>query len=552
MKNKSLQKSRNNHSSTDSKSSSSFSFGEQNIQQGGGIKELIFGKNTGKYVTQLILDSFNSGFLQTAIYVLEHSIDNEVDIKFGAKDSNGKTILHWVTICAAKVPQLKNMLVNILKNDSAVNNINIQDNDKNTIAHYAMKCNMMDMLNFLVRKGIDLTLKNNDGLSIQLKKEYVKQPSVFRKPQSQAYTDISTDEVGRIREKLGNLVDSFVQRTDKDSDSDLDFTNTVSVTSMPKSKPQSIDVASPLNNTNRNVLDDLMKHLDGVVNNDENETDDVYEVVDGLVDEFNKNNESDSFVDKLMNVYSNKTAESMAGGSNIMKGTRRMNTYSEISMSGGDDLSTSTSSSSSSCDEFDDCTSTESTESDDEDDDHFSGKAISRGNLLMGLSSSEVNELLGLARLSRLSREKNEGADKHEAAVNRIMELLNVGRFDARAYKAILYKQIRDGNPDLNNVDRSIELLKRASDDKILESVSKGDVEKMKSILMKLDEERDSKSQSSSDKKPQKAKKAKESSDEDKKAKKSAPKKASVKKTPAKKTKGGHSSSSSLNLYSSD
>ena len=357
MKTRFLQEAKTKFSSSDSNTESSIDM------QGGGITDILFGSKTGEYVSKLILDAFYRKQIVVAGYVLEHALQNNVELKFGVQDNEGKTILHWIVIYSSKIPEFKNIIIKSFEKGNAKKYVNKQDNRKNTAAHYAMYLNLDDIVNLLARNGANLALKNDEGLSIAAEEKFEKPesrtPNVFmRKENSNTGSDRS-NSIDNIRRAIGNLVNSRVTRTDEDT---INFSDGVpleetAADSVARRRPFQMNAPKSRDEIE---LDRIMKNIN--MNGVHTDTADSHEIVDSFIKDYNKDREN---------------KQEMTGGSKLITGTRRMSTYSEISMSGGeDDDDTSTT-----CDEEDedcDTTSDEYNDDDDEDDDLlFGGKYAS-------------------------------------------------------------------------------------------------------------------------------------------------------------------------------
>lgn len=133
----------------------------------------------------------------------------------------------------------------------------------------------------------------------------------------------------------------------------------------------------------------------------------------------------------------------------------------------------------------------------------------------------------GSANDSELSRMiENQASELHKKVVQKIMDLMGVDEVAAKTYKALLYSKVKDEHPELNNLDRAIEMENMATV-KNLESLDK---KKFKEIEKHIRDKNDQRA-SSSEEKPKKEKKAKA----DKPAKEEKPKKAVKKATKSKK-----------------
>jgi hypothetical protein len=63
---------------------------------------------------------------------------------------------------------------------------------------------------------------------------------------------------------------------------------------------------------------------------------------------------------------------------------------------------------------------------------------------------------------SELSRMiNNQSTEIHERTVKKIMDLLKIDETEAKAYKAMVYSEVKTEHPELNNFDRAIEMEKR-------------------------------------------------------------------------------------------
>jgi hypothetical protein len=62
------------------------------------------------------------------------------------------------------------------------------------------------------------------------------------------------------------------------------------------------------------------------------------------------------------------------------------------------------------------------------------------------------------------------------------MELLKLNEEESRPYKAYLYNKVKKDKPELNNLDRSIEMEKLATED-FLKSIKKSDLKKIKEAI---------------------------------------------------------------------
>jgi len=133
----------------------------------------------------------------------------------------------------------------------------------------------------------------------------------------------------------------------------------------------------------------------------------------------------------------------------------------------------------------------------------------------------------GSANDSELSRMiENQASEIHKRVVNKIMDLMGVDEVAARTYKAMLYSKVKEEHPELNNLDRAIEMENMTTIDN-LESLDKNKFNEIEKHIRDKDEQRAS---SASEEKPKKAKKTKASKSKDDKPKKATKKSSKSKK----------------------
>ena len=159
--------------------------------------------------------------------------------------------------------------------------------------------------------------------------------------------------------------------------------------------------------------------------------------------------------------------------------------------------------------------------------------------------------MAGLKRLKNLNRSggaqnDRQEDDRHEQAVKRIMQILDVDEATARAYKAIIYRRIKEENADMKYADRVLELEKQSADRKILDAISKKDIDAMKTQLATVRKERESRVKDES--RESRATKETKETKEAKETKEEKPKK----ETKAKKTKAKESRYTTTPSYDID
>jgi hypothetical protein len=475
--------------------SSSSSSSDDNDMKGGGIMDILFGKDISSYVTSLIFDSFQKKMVYVGLFVIGHAIDNNVNIKCNCRDNDGRTLLHWLVMVCSKINGARIILIKMLESTNMKNYINAVDKCKNSVGHYAVYLNQPDLIDLFVKYGLDLSLKNDTGLKVSVNEKYTNESAnVFAKRSD-------SKELIQASDKLDKLVDKLVKQTETDEDTINFNRNTVF-----ESDTQPIKNNNEKNKQaqiNKQILDNIMNsfakindsELDRMNNqldrglSDANPQEKSQEnpgtmfggnvsdgafIVENIYNEFNGTS-NDKIANKIIGNYQKSNKLNMKGGS--INGTRKMTTYSEMSMVGG----TSDDEESSSDDEESENDETDSNE--DETNSNESATSVSDS----GMSPSELNELAGYATLANLSRENN-NKDDHEIIVQKIKENLKLkDDLEAKAYKAIIYKDIKEKNPGMKYDERTVELDKRASDKKYLESLTKSaDKKKIDEIIAYL------------------------------------------------------------------
>lgn len=472
------------------------------IQEGGNFLSFLFGSDAGNYSSKLILDTFETKVVPVGLFVVKHALDNKVKLKLGKQDSSERTILHWMVIHSEKIPLAKELLFEVLYTPGASKYINKQDKYGNTVAHYAMQLKMNDVIGLLVKKGVDLTIENKEGLKIVLEEEYkrseitigekVRKPQIFvKKPTRKMANSDFDSEAAQIARKI---VDQFVTKTDDLESETLNFDRNAMISQLTDDKPPQQIHAS----------------------------DESLEVLYDIAKSFNK----DTTLDSLMkNIQKSKE---QTGGKKVMVGKRKLISNQELSMSGGDSSTSngekikkhrrSPIDSSSSSSSVDPDTSMESDfgvfrekmvnnkkkellTSDLSDfsllrkngDDSSEKTVSSDGGLLDELDDDEIE---GLVKLHELERFQNpESTKRHDEAVKRIKDIMKVDDLTAKVYKSLLYKKIRDENKELDNDEMSKELEKQSSDEKklkvFIKTLNDKEVKDLKKIIEEKQKERE-------------------------------------------------------------
>lgn len=402
-------------------------------QQGGNFLSFLFGDD-GKYATKLALAAFKDKQQNVGGYIVKNALENSYTLDFSKIDSSSRNLLHYLVELGCV-----DTLSKVLEKTNAKKYINKKDSAGNTPAHCALYNDLDSIVKLLETNGADLTIKNNEGYRIVsqnvptlgnshfVKQDIKSSPSdIFIKITSLPSEDKS--DLGEIESRLNKIVQQFVTKTETDPADTLNF-DKLDLETIASQKRSSLPSRVPvvtISETSSQVNDT--------------------EVLNNIMNQLNN------------------PMRSQYGGAKKKKtsGSRKMVTYSEVSIGGSSE--------------------DDSENSDESDDDEF----------------SDDSEFSGLRRLGR-AIEKNASSDLHEASLKRIAEITGLDMKEdiikIKAIKAIIYDAIKKEKPELSNSDKATELQSRASDEDIVKKIlkNKDELEKM----IKIIEERQSMKQSS-------------------------------------------------------
>lgn len=206
------------------------------VQQGGGLLSFLSGSDEGVYASNLALDAFNKKMPQVACFVIRNALNNSYALDFSKTNSSGKNLLHLIVIYSAYHPETKQLLLDILTSQNVKNYLNVQDSTMNTPCHYALSLGMEDVVKLFANLGADLTIKNEDGLSIALKSVPVRQEPIInvnlprhsKSDNSDIFVKIANDTYSSDDENVGARLDRIVKLftnkyNDQDSAETIDF-----------------------------------------------------------------------------------------------------------------------------------------------------------------------------------------------------------------------------------------------------------------------------------------------------------------------------------------
>jgi hypothetical protein len=361
MKNKSLSKQGNNNILNNKQENSLTSSTNENVlQKGSGILSFIFGSEASKYATKLSLDAFEMHAPLVGLFVVKHAFDNEVKLNFGQQSESGKTVLHWLVAFSGQIPFAKTLLFDSLNLPGISKYLNKQDVAGNTVAHIAMylseinNVNMDDIIAVLVKKGVDLTINNNEGRNIVLEEVAVpekvekhehyninqifvkKSDSKDKEKANEKIEEISDSEAAKIAKKIA---DNFVIRTDTVGSETINFDReTVDKTDEKgtgrNSEMLAEDVRDIIKVKNmakekKEEKKEEKKPVNFGGNRAQIQSEDSMEVINELLEKFNKK----SSLNKVAQSFQIQNKNQLGG--NKIVGNRKRISYSEPEMSGG-------------------------------------------------------------------------------------------------------------------------------------------------------------------------------------------------------------------------
>jgi len=363
--------------------------------------------------------------------------------------------------------KMKELLVAVLSNTNAHKSLNVQDNRKNTCVHYAMYSHMSDVVKFLADCGADLTIENDEELSIVIKAVPMQAPISTGAITVSAYsTDIDLDDdtedlpVAKVAPSnvFMKITEQPNAREEKLSEEKVDDRLNALVSAIAGNKDDKLDKTAMTDSTLSFVRDDLSsvhnKSPTKTIESQDRANTDTEQILEQIMSGFQTQNTSKQ----------PSTTFAQFGGKGAQK--RKMVTYSEVSLGGG---------------------------------------ITSDSENFGSISSSEFGGLQQLARAIN-----NKADEYHSSSVNRIKEILELDEDEAKAVKAIIYNKIKEEQPGLSYLDRASELLKMSSDEKFLKKVKKTEISKMIKLIQDA-RARKAESDSEQNEKPKAAKESKSS-----------------------------------------
>jgi hypothetical protein len=438
---------------SDSNINSSMSFGTENGQD---IPEknvnLFFNKQKGGDLgslwpfsnenNNLALLACKKGEFSTLSFLIK---ENKID-DYSVQDENtGYTILHYVVAYFKIIPDNSNILNIILSRDDVSDFIDLQDyTNKNTPLHLAAMQHNNELCTKLIQAGANRQLENSNSLVVGSDNE-----STINGPSNGP--SMSTDMLNKSAQKQTFATPSsesvFVRKNtgaEKSNPSAIDSTITdiVNRFMVPKSKTVNTEYSQELPNNLTAAEPKSPARNDSALS--------TSDFVDQLITQYgtkakttfnNMQNKAREYLPKQMPSFDNLMAPKapmpsldnsmaqkpqMTGGArsrNYIVGQRTMKSYNDY---------------------------------DDYSDVQDGGKRKNSKNRKQSRSMTPDSEL-GRAI-------ENQAGKIHEDTIKKIQELMGVDEQTARIYKAALYKQVKDKNPELNNLDRAVEMQNLATE----------------------------------------------------------------------------------------
>lgn len=477
-------------------------------QYGGGLLSFFDLKSNDNddtsALSKIILDAFSDRNIVTACYIISKVLDRNIELDLDCIDQNKRNILHHLVMNSGYNRDIKELLLRVLNCGYVRDHLSHQDKDGNTVAHIALKLNQEDILSELIALGIDLTLKNNDGLWIKLKKM----------PTS------NCDE-----------------NTDENNDNDSIF--------VPKSKKSDQD------NLDGNLDNDLIKMIGLYRNTSDADTinfnpEEMKITTEGITVQYDNNGnvssdpQTSEIINAIMgdfNVASQKLAEKLQQPLQPQQPSQQPLQQSSQQEKKETLSPTTTDVVDQIMKDFENVSRQTGGKKRDS---HLDGrrKLVTYSELSFGGTSSNFEESSGgsdsepsLHELSRMMM--NKAGEIHDRVIKKIMSIMNVSEEDAKIYKAALYKKVKDESPELSNFDRATEMEKLT----VEEELAKIDFAKTKAEIETSRAEKLASSPVSQEKPVKKTKAKKESKEEsEEKPAKKGKKASKAKRTSAKKS----------------
>jgi len=413
-------------------------------QSGGGFLSSLFNSGNKKLITK----AFANDNVNAVVFLLEH--DFEIDCCY--VDDNNKNALHYMVQHADYNECINNKLVEVLEKGGIHSScINHQDCDGNTPFHLAVQNGNDQLATLLEKCGADKSIRNNEGDYI----EEIKEEESGEQNVKYSTNIFIKTENKPASSRLGSIMNLLNNKREQENP-----TETIGFNRQDAENDDSIltfDVNDSMHNTNKPQIPQMKQHHmpqpmhqsmpPMPQSNDTN-------VVDNKANNLPVSADTDMFINDIFSrLKQNNTQQT--GGASSRRNTfnRKITTYSDVNLSEGGDLST-----------------------------------------------SNYNFESSISDLSEYANEKSKKNEIHQEAIDKIMKLLKTDDEKlAKSYKAILYKKVKDDNPDLSGLDRATKMLKLVKKSE-LNKISQEDIDPIYKYLSEKVESKKSKSKKRSKK----------------------------------------------------
>ena len=412
------------------------------VEQNGGFLGLF---ETDKTLTKLISSLLYKNKIDSACEILDELIKNSelktVEFSYETQDGKKLNILHLLAM-HSKNNHISEIISAIFKSNvnikNALNSKETQGGQTPVLILFHATENH-ELVELAKTKGADLSIMNNSGINIMTDKNTTENHNTDKHTTENHNTDLSSDSDDDFS------IFNRKTETDKPSTEKLNTAKTMTLTS-DLSDSDNVNHGVNMKNNTDSLTVKNMKDLDTIKDKMTNDKMNNNSSVGGFYN-------SQEILDMLMNT---QTGGKKSKNKKMSRtGTRHVNTYSEFSVG--------------------------SPKSD----------------------RSMVN------RLSRSVENKSE--QLHQSAMEKIKSILKDVEsklkgdelsLKARAYKAILYAQVKEKNPSMSNYERAVELEKQVTESNI-KNIKKNEASRLEDIanhISEKDKTRSEKMSSDSDK----------------------------------------------------
>ena len=472
----------------------------------------------GDKIEDLALLACKKGEFSTLAFLIKEDKISDYSVQ---DCDTGYTILHYIVAYFQVIPSANELINKILKRDDVDCFINIQDyTNKNTPLHFAAQMHNNELCDKLVKAGADQTIRNANNLYVSSEQEQetaqeqvplqvhaIQLDQTEQPEQSIQSTDATIELPSRtfsatsaipVNTATLSATSSVPVNTATLSATSAAPVNTATLSATSAAPSESVflkKAATAVDNAVSNIINKFInkpkpstsEYSKGLPENlsetakpavtdrkSDNKLLSTSEFVDALISQYGNKKpvpqsqqpqqpqqsisnvlkdrlpqlpEAQKLAQQLEELKSSPKAQQiysqisqqlkqMGGGRNVVRGSRMLKNYN---MYGGD------------FDEYD-----------------FAGGAKNR--------NSEASEL---------SRAVDNQANKiHSDTIKKIQEILDVDEQTARAYKSKLWSMVIKNNPDLNNLDKSVEMLKLATKD-VLRDIDSGEIKDISESMAK-------------------------------------------------------------------